>query len=80
MPLKHGQGHWKWYEQVKFNEYYHNAQIDISHISGVQENPNISFWQALTVWPKTWKLSPLNTHQSHKSYCPWFFYFFPFFF
>ena len=40
MTLKN-QGHWKWYEWVKLNMYYHHAKFDIYHIYSVLENHNI---------------------------------------
>ena len=41
VTLKYNQGHCKWYELVKLNEYYHRAKFDIYHIYSVQENCNI---------------------------------------
>ena len=39
--LKYNQGHWKWYEWVKLNQYYHNAVFDIYQICSVRENHNV---------------------------------------
>ena len=42
MTLKYNQGHWKWYEWVKRNEYYHHAKFDIYYIIySVRENRNV---------------------------------------
>ena len=41
VTLKYGQGHRKWYEQVKLNEYYHQAKFDIQHIYDVRENRSV---------------------------------------
>ena len=41
MTLKYNQGHWKWYEWVQLNEFYHDADFDIYHIYSVQENHNV---------------------------------------
>ena len=37
VTLKYNQGHWKWYERVKLNEFYHHAKFDI-YIYSVREN------------------------------------------
>ena len=39
VPLKYGQGHWKWYEQLQLNKEYHHAKFDIYHIYSVWGNP-----------------------------------------
>ena len=39
MTLKHNQGHWKWYDWVKLNKYYHHAEREIHY--SVRENRNI---------------------------------------
>ena len=41
VTLTYDQDHWKWYEQVKFNEQYHHAKFDIYYIHGVRVNPNV---------------------------------------
>lgn len=41
VTLKHSQGHWKWYEQVKLNGQHHCAKFDFGYIYGVRENHNI---------------------------------------
>ena len=41
VTLKYNQGHWKWCEWVKLDEFYHHAKIDINHIYSVQKNCNI---------------------------------------
>ena len=41
VTLKYNQGHWKWYEYVKLNEYYNYAKFAIYHIYGVRENRNV---------------------------------------
>ena len=66
VTLKYGQGHWKWYEQVKLNEEYHHAKFDIYYIHGVWENPNVKVFDKPrhVTDQKTCKLSPLNTHIS----------------
>ena len=39
---KQGQCHWKWYEWVQFNKYYHQAKFwHWLHSYSVQENPDI---------------------------------------
>ena len=35
LTLKYGEGHWKWYEQIKLNEQYHHAKFDIYYFYGV---------------------------------------------
>ena len=39
VTLACGQRHWKWYEQVKINDYH--AKFNIHHIYGVRENGNV---------------------------------------
>ena len=41
VSVKYNQGHWKWYEWIKLNEYYHQAKFDIYHIYGVWDNQNV---------------------------------------
>ena len=41
VTLKFNQGHRKWYEWVKLNEYYHHAKFDSYHIYSVRENFNV---------------------------------------
>ena len=41
MTLKYNQGHGKWYEWVKLNNYYHHAKFDLHHTYSVQENHNV---------------------------------------
>ena len=41
VTLKHDQSHWKSYEWIKFNEYYHHAKFDICHVQIVRENRNV---------------------------------------
>ena len=64
VAFKYGQGHWKWYEQVKLNEKFQYANFDIYHIHGVWENSNLEFSTIPDRWPtRTCSLPPLNTHQ-----------------
>ena len=44
MTLKYNQGHWKWYESVKLNDYYHHAKFDIYHMYSVRENCNVKLF------------------------------------
>ena len=55
MTLKHSQGHWKWYEWAKLNEYYPHAKFGTDHIYGVWENRNIK------VFAPRWPASQTNT-------------------
>ena len=59
MTLKYKQGHWKWYEWVKFDEYYHHAKFDIYHIYSVLENHNIKVFA--TYQQLTASLTPIIT-------------------
>ena len=70
MTLKYGQGHWEWYEQVKPDEWYHNAKFDIYHIYVAWTNPNVkSFWQAQTLdRRKTCQSPAVITHLSHTNH------------
>ena len=61
VTLKYGQGHWKWYEQVKLNEEYHHAKFDIYQVYGIWINPNVK------VCNKPWHL----TDQNYVYYLPW---------
>ena len=52
--MKHNQGHWKWYEWVKMNNYYYHAKFDIYHIYSVRENQNFKVFATYghsTSWP-----------------------------
>ena len=61
MTLKYCQNRWKWYEQVKLNEYYHHPKFLICHIQSVRENCNIK------ISGPCWIASQLAKHQSlHK--------------
>ena len=42
MILKYGQGHWRWYEQIKLPKQNHHAKFDIHHFYGVWENCNVT--------------------------------------
>ena len=42
MTLKYGQGHWKWHEQVKLNEWCHHTKFHIYCIYSVRENRNVN--------------------------------------
>ena len=44
MTFKYGQGHWKWYEQVKLNSEYHQAKFDTYNTYGVWVNPNVKIF------------------------------------
>ena len=59
--MKYSQGHLKWYQQVKLNEYYHNAKFDIYHTCGVTVNPSVK------VFNKPRHL----TNEKHVNYLPW---------
>ena len=39
--LKYNHGHWKWYEWVKLNKYYHHAKFEIYHSYCVWQNCNV---------------------------------------
>ena len=41
MTLKYNQGHWKWDDWIKLNEYYPYAKFDIYYIYSVRENRNV---------------------------------------
>ena len=64
---KYGQGHWKWYEQVKLKVKYYYAMFDICYIYGVWINPNVKVFNKpkhLTNTTETTKQKH-NTHWSH---------------
>ena len=46
---KYGQGHWKWYEQVKLYEQYHHMKSDVYHFYGVWVNPNVKVFNESTL-------------------------------
>ena len=41
MTLKYNEGHKKWYEWVKLNQYYHHAKFDNYHTYTVRENLSV---------------------------------------
>ena len=51
VTFKYSQGHWKWYEQVKLNEWYHHATVDIYHIHSVQEYRNVNVFVTPDIYP-----------------------------
>ena len=38
--MKYSQGHWKWYDWIKLNEFYHHEKFDTDRIYSVQESRN----------------------------------------
>ena len=40
VPLNYGQGHWKWFERIKLNEYHH-PKFNIYQVYGVWGNPSV---------------------------------------
>ena len=54
MTLKCNQGHWKLYEWVKLNEYYHHAKFDIYYIYSQRKLQRKRFCHTQTLsWPNT---------------------------
>ena len=67
VTLEYGQGHWKWYDQVKVNEEQQYAKFDFNHIYGVWEDVSVE------VFDKPRHLTDEYIPESHKSHCPWTF-------
>ena len=71
MTLKYGQGHWKWYEQVKLSEQYQHAKFEIPHIYSVWVNPNVKVFDKPRQMTneKHVIISLEDTPESYKAYC-----------
>ena len=69
MTLKYGQGHCKWYEQVKLNEKYHHAKFDTYYSYGVWVNPNVKVFDKPKYFTKKkpCSLFPLNMSENQTS-------------
>ena len=78
VTLKHNQGHWKWYEWIKLNEYNHHARFDVYHIYNVWENYDVKLLPQTDTQPASClTLSITQTHILHvsKKYTPLYIYF-----
>ena len=51
MTLKSSQGHWKWYEWVKLNEYYHHAKFELIILVLPEKTATLKFLLHTANWP-----------------------------
>ena len=58
MTLTSNQGHRKWYEWVKLNEYYHRTKFDIYHICSVREDRRVQVFV-------TYRLAAVRPNTDH---------------
>ena len=58
MTFKYDQGHWKWHEQVKLNEYYHRAKFNIYRIHSIRVHHEDDAFATLYMWVKSKGLPP----------------------
>ena len=57
VPLKCGQGHWKWYNRVKCSEYYHHVKFHSDLIYSLQEIHNVEGLPCQTCLWEHWSFS-----------------------